>query len=166
MEESIGQETGQENVEAGLETCSLLQRIAETFPGKRQPPRAYSPLALAYIGDAFYDLIIRTVVVEQANRPVRDLHRIVVGYVSAEAQAKIASVLLDRFTEEESAVYRRGRNAKPHTKAKNASMEDYLKATGFEAVLGYLYLGDNTERALELVRDGLDAAGRKDFKKS
>ncbi|MDE6639896.1 MAG: ribonuclease III [Acetatifactor sp.] len=159
MEESIGQQSKEsvkaENAEAG----SIQQRIRESFPGKRQDPKAYSPLALAYMGDALYDLIIRTVVVERGNRPVRDLHRIAVQYVSAEAQAKIASALQDMFTEEEEAVYRRGRNAKPHTKAKNASMEDYLKATGFEAVLGYLYLTDNTERALELVRDGLAAAG-------
>lgn len=150
MEESIGQEKTQ---------GSIQQRIRETFPGKRQDPKAYSPLALAYMGDALYDLIIRTVVLERGNRPVRDLHHIVVQYVSAEAQAKIASALQDRLTEEEKAVYRRGRNAKPHTRAKNASMEDYLKATGFEAVLGYLYLTDNTERALELVREGLAAAG-------
>lgn len=150
MEESTEQQTAQ---------GSILQRIRENFPGKRQDPKAYSPLALAYIGDALYDLIIRTVVVERANRPVRDLHRIAVKYVSAEAQAEVASALLDRLTEEEGAVYRRGRNSKPHTKAKNASMEDYLKATGFEAVLGYLYLTDNLERALELVRDGLAATG-------
>lgn len=156
--EEAGAESGKAE-SAGTEACSLLQRIGVKFPGKRQDPKAYSPLALAYIGDAFYDLIIRTVVVERANRPVRDLHRIAVGYVSAEAQAKIVSALSNRLTEEESAVYRRGRNAKPHTKAKNASMEDYLKATGFEAVLGYLYLTDNTERALELVREGLAAAG-------
>ena len=174
MEESIGLQTKGENrqpevqwqqnkieVSTGQESAqdSILQRIRESFPGKRQDPKAYSPLALAYMGDALYDLIIRTVVVERANRPVRDLHRITVQYVSARAQAEIASALLDRLTEEEKAVYRRGRNAKPHTKAKNASMEDYLKATGFEAVLGYLYLTDNIERALELVRDGLAAAG-------
>lgn len=174
MEESIGQEAKGENRQpeiqwqqskieenAGQETTqnSILQRIRESFPGKRQDPKAYSPLALAYMGDALYDLIIRTVVVERANRPVRDLHRIAVQYVSAEAQAEIASALLDRLNEEEQAVYRRGKNAKPHTKAKNASMEDYLKATGFEAVLGYLYLTDNIERALELVREGLAATG-------
>lgn len=160
MEESIGQEAREETAKEGKpEAGSILQCIRESFPGKRQDPKAYSPLALAYMGDALYDLIIRTVVVERANRPVRDLHRITVQYVSAEAQAEIASALLDRLTEEEKAVYRRGRNAKPHTKAKNASMEDYLKATGFEAVLGYLYLTDNIERALELVRDGLAAAG-------
>ena len=164
MEESIVQEAGEKiakekKAEQGAATGSILQRIGEIFPGKRQDPDAYSPLALAYMGDAFYDLIIRTVVVERANRPVRDLHRIAVRYVSAGAQAEIVSALLDRLTEEERAVYRRGRNAKPHTKAKNASMEDYLKATGFEAVLGYLYLTDNTERALALVRDGLTAVG-------
>lgn len=164
MEESIdvSRDTGEETAKkekTGTGAGSILQRIGEMFPGKRQDPEAYSPLALAYIGDAFYDLIIRTVVVERANRPVRDLHRIAVRYVSAGAQAEIVSALLDRLTEEEKAIYRRGRNAKPHTKAKNASMEAYLKATGFEAVLGYLYLTDNTERALELVRDGLAAAG-------
>lgn len=161
MEESIEQGNKEENPEAETDAEGILQRIRESFPGKRQDPKAYSPLALAYMGDAFYDLIIRTVVVERANRPVRDLHRITVQYVSAGAQAEIASALMDRLTEEESAVYRRGRNAKPHTKAKNASMEEYLKATGFEAVLGYLYLTGNTERALELVRDGLAAAGLK-----
>lgn len=157
MEESIVQ--GTRKTESGADAGSILQRIGEIFPGKRQSPEAYSPLALAYMGDAFYDLIIRTVVVERANRPVRDLHRTVVRYVSAGAQAEIVSALLDRLTEEERSVYRRGRNSKPHTKAKNASMEDYLKATGFEAVLGYLYLTDNTERALELVREGLTAVG-------
>ncbi|MCM1058453.1 MAG: ribonuclease III [Firmicutes bacterium] len=149
----------EEGIEQKRVDSGLLQRIGEFFPGKRQDPKAYSPLALAYIGDAFYDLIIRTVVVERANRPVRDLHRITAGYVNAGFQAKMAAALMDGLTEEESAVYRRGRNAKPHTKAKNASMEDYLKATGFEAVLGYLYLTDDTERALELVRAGLDAVG-------
>lgn len=158
MEESIGQQNKETVKAENTAADSIQQRIRETFPGKRQDPKAYSPLALAYMGDALYDLIIRTVVVERANRPVRDLHRIAVQYVSAEAQAKIASALQDMLTEEEESVYRRGRNAKPHTKAKNASMEDYLKATGFEAVLGYLYLTDNTERALELVRDGLAAA--------
>ena len=160
MEESIGQETREETAKEGIpEAGTILQLIRESFPGKRQDPKAYSPLALAYMGDALYDLVIRTVVVERGNRPVRDLHRIAVRYVSAEAQAKMVSALHDRLTEEEEAVYRRGRNSKPHTKAKNASMEDYLKATGFEAVLGYLYLTDNTERALELVRDGLAAVG-------
>ena len=147
MEEGVGQEKG------------ILQSIYESFPGKRQDPRTYSPLTLAYIGDAVYDLIIRTVVVGRANRPVSDLHHISVRYVSAGAQARIVSLLLDRMTEEEQAVYRRGRNAKPHTKAKNASMEEYLAATGFEAVLGYLYMTDKMDRVLELVREGLAAAG-------
>lgn len=138
---------------------NLPEMIRAIFPRKQQDIRGYSPLTLAFIGDAVYDLIIRTAVVERANRPVRELHRLTVQYVSAEAQAKIVSELLERLTEEEGAVYRRGRNAKPHTKAKNASMEDYLKATGFEAVLGYLYLTGDMERALELVREGLKAAG-------
>lgn len=138
---------------------NLLADIRAAFPGKQQDVRAYSPLTLAYVGDAVYDLIIRTVVVERANRPANQLHRITVQYVSAGAQAKIVQALMDSFTEEEQAVYRRGHNSKPHTMAKNASAGDYLKATGFEAVLGYLYLQDRMDRVLELVKKGIELAG-------
>lgn len=166
MEENVrGHETEADGSSGEADTTGrmgLLAQIKESFPGKLQDVRAYSPLALAYIGDAVYDLIIRTVVVERANRPSNDLHRITVRYVSAGAQAKMAQAVLDRLTEEEQAVYRRGRNAKPHTMAKNASASDYLKATGFEAVLGYLYLMDNMPRVLELVKEGIQLAGLKD----
>lgn len=145
----------------GLINYSLLADILKFFPGKRQDVRAYSPLTLAYIGDAVYDLIIRTVVVERANRPANELHHITVGYVSAGAQAKIAEALMEELTEEEQSVYRRGRNSKPHTMAKNASAGDYLRATGFEAVLGYLYLSDRMDRVLELIKKGIELAGLK-----
>lgn len=140
---------------------SLIKNILTAFPGKQQDVRSYSPLALAYIGDAIYDLIIRTVVVERANRPANELHHITVGFVSAGAQAKIADALMESLTEEEQSVFRRGRNSKPHTMAKNASAGDYLKATGFEAVLGYLYLSDRMDRVLELVKTGIELAGLK-----
>lgn len=138
---------------------SLLSDIRTAFPGKKQDVCAYSPLTLAYIGDAVYDLIIRTVVVGRANRPANELHRITVRYVSAEAQSRIVETLIERFTEEEQSVYRRGHNSKPHTMAKNASPSDYLRATGFEAVLGYLYLQDRMERVLELIKKGIQMAG-------
>ena len=138
---------------------SLLSEIQTAFRGKKQDVRTYSPLTLAYIGDAIYDLIIRTVVVERANRSANELHRITVRYVSAEAQSRIVESLIESFTEEELSVYRRGHNSKPHTMSKNASPADYLKATGFEAVLGYLYLQDKMERVLELVKKGIQMAG-------
>lgn len=137
----------------------MEESIRELFPGKRQDIRSYSPLTLAYLGDAVYDLIIRTAVVERANRPANILHHITVKYVSAGAQARIVTALQGCFTEEERAVYQRGKNAKPHTMAKNAAPGDYMKATGFEAVLGWLYLKNDMERILELVREGIDAAG-------
>lgn len=140
-------------------THSFREMIDYTFPGKRQDIRSYSALTLAYIGDVVYDLIIRTVVVGKGNRPVNDLHRLTVKYVSAPAQAKMVQALSGLLTEEERAVFQRGKNTKPHTKAKNASISDYLKATGFEAVIGYLYLTDNMERALELVKKGIALAG-------
>ena len=146
-------------MEESMKETGLRAEILEAFPGKRQDIRTYSPLALAYIGDAVYDLIIRTVVVERANRPVNELHRTVVKYVSANAQSRIVQALMEDFTEEEEAVYRRGKNSKPHTTAKNASVADYLRATGFEAVIGYLYLMDRMDRALELVRKGLELTG-------
>lgn len=157
MEEGI--KAGTWALQKETETGSLLEMISLVFPGKKQDIRTYSALTLAYMGDVVYDLIIRTVIVGKGNRPVNDLHRLTVKYVSATAQAKIVQVLSESLTEEERTVYRRGKNAKPHTTAKNASISDYLKATGFEAVLGYLYLTDNMGRALELVKKGITLAG-------
>lgn len=163
MEESVKRlaraEAEAENKAEIRAEAGFLQMIRGAFPGKKQDIRSYSPLTLAYIGDAVYDLIIRTVVVERANRPANDLHRITVRYVNASAQAQIVEALMDRLTEEEKSVYRRGKNAKPHTTAKNASVSDYLKATGFEAVLGYLYLTGDMDRVLELVKEGIGLAG-------
>lgn len=141
------------------EEWGLLEGILNAFSQNRKDVRSFSPLTLAYIGDAVYDLIIRTMVVERANRPANELHRLTVKYVSASAQSKMAQCLTDSFTEEEQAIYRRGRNSRPHTSAKNASHADYMKATGFEAVVGYLYLTDRLCRALELVRQGVRLAG-------
>lgn len=148
-----GQEPGRDFSE------SFREMISGTFSGKSQDIRSYSGLSLAYIGDVVYDLVIRTAVLARGNRPVNDLHRITVRYVSAGAQSKMVQALLDSFTEEETAIYKRGKNSKPHTTAKNATIADYLKATGFEAVIGYLYLTDQTERMLELIKKGIELAG-------
>lgn len=136
--------------------CGLLEQIMEVFACKGQDVRAYSPLTLAYIGDAVYDLIIRSVVVERANRAANDLHKKTVRYVKAETQAKMIIALNEELTEEEEAVYKRGRNAKSHTAAKNASLGDYRKATGFEALMGFLYLTGQTDRMLYLIKRGIE----------
>ena len=121
--------------------------------------RTYSPLTLAYIGDAVYDLIIRTVVVERANRSPKELHKATVKYVNAATQARMIEALEPELTEEETAVFHRGRNAKSGTSAKNASIVDYRKATGFEAVMGYLYLQGDLDRAVMLIKKALDTIG-------
>lgn len=135
---------------------SLLDKIQESFELKKPNAKQYSPLTLAYIGDAIYDLIIRTVLVEQGNAPVHKLHKWASGYVKAEAQAKLIHKIEEELTEEELSIYKRGRNAKSATSAKNASILDYRTATGFEALMGYLYLDNQMERALWLVRTGLE----------
>lgn len=142
-----------------MEESMILSQIKQTFNCGEQDIRAYSPLTLAYVGDGIYDLIIRTVAVERANRRVNDLNKITVQYVKAPAQAKIVEALQPFLTEEEMEIYRRGRNAKPHSSAKNASQSEYHKATGFEALIGYLYLTGSMDRLLELVKVGIEAAG-------
>lgn len=141
------------------ESITLLEQIKETFDCKEQDIRAYSPLTLAYIGDAIFDLIIRSVVVERGNCSANMLHKKTTRYVSAVAQSKMIQVLMNELTEDEQTIYRRGKNAKPHTTAKNATAGDYMKATGFEALLGYLYLTNQTDRILELVKSGIELAG-------
>lgn len=117
--------------------------------------RTYSPLTLAYIGDAIFDVIIRSILVNKGNTAVNKLHKRASDIVKAGTQAAFVKALMDVFTEEEADVYRRGRNSKPHTKAKNATTMDYLDATGFEAVVGYLYLTDNMDRICELIELGI-----------
>ncbi len=118
---------------------------------------SYSPLALAYIGDGIYELVIRTLVVERGNKQVKKLHRETSRLVKAQAQSAMMDTLLALLTEEEADIYRRGRNAKSYTAAKNASVLDYRRATGFEALMGYLYLKDDMPRLLELVKKAVDS---------
>lgn len=144
------------------EIIGLAAAVCTCFSEKEKDIRTYSPLTLAYIGDAVYDLIIRTMVVGQANRPANDLHRLSVRYVSARAQSKIVQGLAEELTEEEQTIFHRGKNAKPHTIAKNATTADYMRATGFEAVIGYLYLTGRMDRVLELVKKGVQMTGIKE----
>lgn len=122
--------------------------------------RRYSPLVLAYIGDGIYDLAIRSMLVGKGNAHVNDLHRRASRLVKAHTQSEMMEVLQPELTEEELAVYRRGRNTKSVTIAKNATVADYRRATGFEAVMGYLYLQDNMDRMMELIQKGLEGIGK------
>ena len=133
----------------------LNQKFRETFDLEPVDLKTYSPLTLAYIGDAAYELVIRSLVVEQGNAPVNKLHKRSSRLVKAQAQAEAAVKLLDVCTEEELAVYKRGRNARSHTMAKNAEMTDYRMATGFEAVMGYLHLKQDYERMVTLIHLGI-----------
>lgn len=139
------------------EGVNLLKKIKEAFAVKEMDIRSYSPLTFAYVGDAVYDLIIRTVAVGRANKAVSALHKKTSSIVKAKTQSDIIEVMLPHLTEEEREIYKRGRNAKPHTMAKNASVSDYRRATGFEALIGYLYLDGKFDRILELVKEGLAA---------
>ncbi len=121
--------------------------------------RTYSPLALAYIGDAVYELLIRTRVINHGSMQVNKMHKKSTSLVKAETQANLIKTLMDSLTGEELAVYKRGRNARAVTTAKHATMIDYRMATGFEALIGYLYLTERYERMLELVHEGLEKIG-------
>lgn len=134
---------------------SLNRKFRETFGLEPVDLKTYSPLTLAYIGDAAYELVIRSLVVEQGNAPVNKLHKRSSRLVKAQTQAEAAVKLMDIFTEEEMAVYKRGRNARSHTMAKNAEMTDYRMATGFEAVMGYLHLKQDYERMVTLIQLGI-----------
>lgn len=130
--------------------------IREQFNIKEVDIRTYSPLTLAYIGDGIYDLVIRSIVVGRGNTKASQLHNTTSKVVKAHTQAMMIEALSDMLTEVEMDVYRRGRNAKSPTMAKNATMADYRKATGFEALMGYLYLNDEFQRIVELTRKGLE----------
>ena len=144
-------------METGLKELEAL--ADQLFGGVSADIGQYSPLVLAYIGDAAYELVIRSLLLKQGNAPVQKLHRRASQLVKASAQARMIRRLSEngRLLPEEEAVYRRGRNTKSHTVAKHASMIDYRMATGFEALMGWLYLKKDYGRMLCLIREGLDA---------
>ncbi len=120
------------------------------FVDKNIKPRELSPLNLAFIGDCIYEILVRENLVCDANRPVNDLHKESVKFVSAKAQNEAFRKIESVLTDEEMAVFKRGRNAKVGHNPKSASQSEYHIATGVESLFGYLYLNDNIERIKEL----------------
>lgn len=133
--------------------------IQEVLQLKDVKANEFSPLVLAYIGDAVYELIIRTKVINHGSMQVNKMHKKSASLVKAETQARLIKALEEQLTEEEHTIYKRGRNAKSVSSAKNATMIDYRMATGFEALAGYLYLTDRHTRLVSLIRDGLETIG-------
>ncbi len=119
-----------------------------------QPSEAsrLSPLALAFMGDTVYDLLVREKLVQQPACPQNQLHRASAQLVNARAQAVLAHALLPLFTEEEADIFRRGQNAKPGHLPRGATRAEYALATALEALLGWLWLTDQFSRAKELLR--------------
>lgn len=139
-----------------MQESLFLDRIKSELEAGEQDIKSYSPLVFAYIGDCVYELIIRCKLVLDANEQVQKLHKKATALVKAETQARIVVAVMDALEEDELAVYKRARNAKQHTTPKNGKLGEYHKATGFEAVVGYLYLLGREDRILYLVKKGLD----------
>ena len=137
--------------EALMPQEGLAGRIRENFRLPEKNYDAYSPLTFAFVGDVVFELIVRTKVAEEANRSVKQLNKEKVGVVNAAAQARLIEEIFPFLNEREKEIYKRGRNARTASPAKNQSLSDYHKATGFEALCGYLYLTGEMERLLFLL---------------
>ena len=151
MEEDLSREFRQETMPG------LNRSVDQAFSLPEQDWSQYAPLTLACLGDCVFDMVIRTVLVKRHRMQAGKLHQRSSEIVNARTQAKMAKVLEPYLDEEEAAVFRRGRNASPDHNAKNASRREYLEATGLEALIGYLYLEGRYDRAVELIRIGVDA---------
>jgi len=125
-------------------------------------PLQISPLSLAYIGDAVYELYIRSYIMKDCNMPVSKLHKAATRYVSATAQSNIVKSILNDFSPEELSVYKRGRNAHSYTSAKNAGIVDYRMATGLEALIGYLYIKNDKQRLKDIIEKCIDVINSED----
>lgn len=151
----------------GSKNCDMQQNgenltlaVKNVLALKERDPRQISPLVLAYIGDSIYDLVIKTYILDsRGNMPVNKMNRITSSLVKAETQSKMIGLIEPLLTEAEEAIYKRGRNAKSYTSAKNATIGDYRKATGFEALMGYLYLSGQYGRMVELIKEALKKIG-------
>ena len=138
-------------------TQNLTESIKNVLGLKEISPAQLSPLVLAYIGDSIFDLVIKTYLLDtKGNMQVNKLNRFASNIVKAQSQSEMIGIIEPLLSPAEEAVYKRGRNAKSYTSAKNASISDYRRATGFEALMGYLYLEGEYERMVQLIKAGLD----------
>lgn len=138
-------------------TQNLTESIKNVLGLKEISPAQLSPLVLAYIGDSIFDLVIKTYLLDtKGNMQVNKLNRFASNIVKAQSQSEMIGIIEPLLSPVEEAVYKRGRNAKSYTSAKNASISDYRRATGFEALMGYLYLEGEYERMIQLIKAGLD----------
>ena len=137
----------------------MEKAIKETFQMPDINADQYSPLTLAYMGDCAYEIVIRTLLVHKGNTHVDRLNKRASNLAKAATQSQIIGAIQEKLTEAELTVYKRGRNAKSYTSAKNASINDYRRATGFEALIGWLYLKGEFERMTELIRLGFEGIG-------
>ncbi len=136
-----------------------VRYLREQFQLPEVDIRTYSPLVLAYLGDGIYELVVRTILVGHGNCSVNALNHRASSYVRASAQAAMILSLREELTDEEQQVYRRGRNTKTISMAKHATVGEYHQATGFEALMGYLYLEGRMERLIDLVKLGMERTG-------
>ena len=138
-------------------TQNLTESIKNVLGLKEISPAQLSPLVLAYIGDSIFDLVIKTYLLDtKGHMQVNKLNRFASNIVKAQSQSEMIGIIEPLLSPAEEAVYKRGRNAKSYTSAKNASISDYRRATGFEALMGYLYLEGEYERMIQLIKAGLD----------
>ena len=141
----------------------MLNEIKDKFELTDSDPGQYSPLSLAFIGDSIYGAVAKSVVVLEGNCPANRLDSKAVKYIKAVSQAEAVDHFLENgiFSEEELAIYKRGRNAKSPTVAKNAPVGDYRRATGLEAVIGYVYLTGDMDRVIELCKMAVEVCDMK-----
>ena len=154
MEESI--KTVIDNKEKGLISGSFTE-LTESLNGlvseniRDSDIKMFNPSLLAYIGDAVYEIFIRTNLIAMGYDAAGELHKRTVHFVEAKSQAKIIDSIYELLTDEEKYIVKRGRNTKTSYVPKNAKIADYKYATGFESLLGFLYLNKRTQRLLEIL---------------
>lgn len=151
------------------ENLNILDAIAKEFniDISQIDLRSYSPVVLAYIGDVVLEIVVRSLLVCKYTNKVDRINSMCSNIVRAEAQAKMVKYFLenDIFNANEKAIYKRGRNASTKSSAKNATISEYKMSTGFEALLGYLYLNKETDRLLEIIKTGIDVLNHKEDEK-
>lgn len=134
--------------------ANLIDRLNRTVQSSKKEIdiKMLNPAILAYIGDAVYELFIRTYLVGEGCFIAGELHKKAIGFVEAKSQARIIEKIFELLTDEEKHIVKRGRNTKTSNTPKNAKVIEYKYATGFESLVGYLYLNNNMERLIEILK--------------